>query len=157
MNYGFINDTSIVTMCNTICGSLGFGANNTAHLLIYETAVAETGCGKITDKTLGAGMGITQFDKLPFEDIKKRSMHLKDKILKELGVDISLVDWEHLRYNPYLSLLFTRLFYRLISKPIPLTIKERAEYWKEFYNTKLGKGTPEHYLEMNKDYGGLII
>ena len=35
-------------------------------------------------------MGITQFDKLPFDDIKKRSMNLKDKILTDLGVDISV-------------------------------------------------------------------
>lgn len=83
-------------------------------------------------------------------------MHLKDKILTDLGVDISLVEWEHLRYNPYLSLIFTRLLYRPVTDPIPLTIEERAEYWKEFYNTKLGKGTPEHYLEMNKNYGGWL-
>lgn len=101
-------------------------------------------------------MGITQFDKLPFEDIKNRSMQFKDKILKELYVDISLVDWEHLRYNPYLSLLFTRLFYRLRPEAIPETIEERAKYWKKVYNTKLGKGTPEHYLEINKKYGGWL-
>ena len=80
--------------------------------------------------------------------------------------NISLVEWEHLRYNPYLSLIFSRLLYRLatrkvdgkyISVPIPLTIEERAKYWKEFYNTEAGKGTPEHYLEMNRVYGGVMV
>lgn len=156
MNYGFIDNDMIVKMCHKICDSLGYGATGTAHKLIYETGVVETGFGKIKDTTVGAGMGVTQFDKLPFEDIKRRNMHLKDKILKELNVDISLVEWEHLRYNPYLSLLFTRLFYRLRPEVIPETIEERAKYWKKFYNTELGKGTPEHYLEMNKVYGGLL-
>lgn len=156
MNYGYINKDTTIDMCHKICKCLGYGANNIAHKLIYETGVAETGFGRVTDKTLGAGMGITQFDKLPFDDIKRRSLHLKDKILTDLGVDISLVEWEHLRYNPYLCLIFTRLLYKLVTRPIPLSIEERAEYWKEFYNTKLGKGTPEHYLEMNKSYGGWL-
>lgn len=81
---------------------------------------------------------------------------MKDKIITDLGVDISLVEWEHLRYNPYLSLIFTRLLYRLVKESIPSTIEERAKYWKKYYNTELGKGTPEHYLEMNKIYGGLV-
>ena len=84
-------------------------------------------------------------------------MNLKDKILTDLGVDISLVEWEHLRYNPYLSLIFSRLLYRFVSEPIPLTIEERADYWKKFYNTEKGKGTPEHYLEMNRVYGGVMV
>lgn len=156
MNYGYVNDTAVQDMCMLVCACLGFGANNKAHKLIYETGVAETGFGDIPDKTLGAGMGITQFDKLPFDDIKKRSMHLKGKILSDLGVDISLVEWEHLRYNPYLSLIFTRLLYKLVTEAVPSTIEERAKYWKKYYNTEAGKGTPEHYLEMNKKYGGLL-
>lgn len=155
-NYGFIDKDTTIKMCHKICDVLGYGASGMAHKLIYETAVVETGMGMIKDPTQGAGMGITQFDKLPFNDIKQRSMHLKDKILKELNVDISLVEWEHLRYNPYLSLLFTRLFYKLRPEAIPSTIEERAKYWKKVYNTALGKGTPEHYLEMNKKYGGWL-
>lgn len=49
--------------------------------------------------------------------------------------------------------LFTRLFYRLIPEAILETIEGRAKYWKKYYNTVLGKGTVEHYLEMNRVYG----
>ncbi|WP_026804675.1 hypothetical protein [Aliarcobacter lanthieri] len=153
MNYGYIDKKCIVEKAKKICECLGNGKYETAVEMIIETAVAETGLGKIEDKTVGAGMGLTQFDKLPFEDIKRRNMKLREKILKELGVDLQLVEWEHLRYNDFLALLFTRLFYLLKGDPIPKTIEERAAYWKLHYNTKLGKGTIEHYLEMNRRYG----
>lgn len=152
-NYGFIDDETILKQAKEICKCLGNGKNSTAVEMIIETAVAETGLGRIEDKTIGAGMGLTQFDKLPFDDIKARNIKLREKIYKELKVDISLVNWDDLRYNSFLALLFTRLFYLLKGDPIPKTIEERASYWKLHYNTKLGKGTPEHYLEMNKNYG----
>lgn len=153
MNYGVINLKRIVEDAQMICDCIGHGKNKTAMDLIIETAVAETGLGAIEDKTVGAGMGLTQFDNLPFEDVRDRNQKLRPKILKELGVDINLVNWDDLRYNQFLALLFTRLLYWLKGDPIPKTIEERARYWKLHYNTKLGKGTVEHYLEMNQRYG----
>jgi len=152
MNYGYVDDTLAVQMARKICHCIGPGKYNTAVHMIIETAVAETGLGRIEDKTDGAGMGITQFDKIPFSDIRDRSIKLRPIILKELGVDISKVDWDDLRYNIFLSLLFARLLYWLKGEPIPKNIEERAAYWKLHYNTKLGKGTPEHYLMMNEKY-----
>ncbi|OCL85754.1 hypothetical protein AAX26_01821 [Aliarcobacter thereius] len=154
MNYGYINDELAVKMANKICDCIGHGKYNTAVEMILETAVVETGLGRIEDKTpKSAGLGITQFDKIPFEDIRYRSRKLREKILKELKVDIELVEWEELKYNAFLSLIFTRLHYWLKGDPIPKTMDERAAYWKLHYNTKFGKGTVEHYLEMNRAYG----
>ena len=135
-------------MASTICNCLGHGENNTAVDMLLETAAAETGLGSVPDPTQGAGMGLTQFDRLPFDDIKRRSMGQRDKILDELKIDISLVEWEHLRYNQFLSLLFTRLLYRLRPEPIPVSREGRAVYWKQFYNTEAGAGTVEHYMKM---------
>lgn len=152
MNYGVINPKRIVEDAQIICDCIGHGKFGTANLMIIETAIAETGLGQIEDKTVGAGMGLTQFDEFPFNDIRNRCIKLKPQIQKDLKIDISLVEWDDLRYNQFLSLLFTRLLYWLKGDPIPQTIEERAAYWKFHYNTKLGKGTPEHYLEMNRKY-----
>ena len=161
MNYGVVNLKRINEDAQMICDCIGHGKYETAKQMIIETAIAETGLGQIEDKTVGAGMGITQFDKLPFNDIRDRCVKSRPKILKDLGVDISLVHWDDLRYNQFLALLFTRLLYWLASRkvdgkyvsiPIPATIEERAEYWKQHYNTPAGKGTVEHYLEMNRKY-----
>ena len=152
MNYGYINKKEIEKQVDLICNCLG-PANGNAKKLVIETAVAETGLGAISDKTIGAGIGLTQFDKLPFKDTKNRGMRFRTKIKAELGVDIQLVNWDDLRYNPFLCLLFTRIFYLLRKPKIPATIEGRAAYWKKWYNTRLGKGTVEHYLNMNKKYG----
>ena len=155
MNYGVINLKRIDEDAQMICDCIGHGLYETAKEMIIETAIAETGLGQIEDKTVGAGMGITQFDEMPFNDIKTRTMKLRPQIQKDLKIDISLVNWDDLRFNPFLSLLFTRLLYWLKGDPIPATIEERAKYWKLHYNTKAGKGTVEHYLEMNRKYGAL--
>lgn len=152
MNYGYVTNELTVEMATKICDCIGHGKYETAVHMIIETAVAETGLGKIEDKTDAAGMGITQFDKIPFADVRDRCIKLKPQIEKDLGVDITKVDWDDLRYNIFLSLLFARLLYWLKGEPIPKTIEERAAYWKLHYNTPLGKGTVEHYLEMNSKY-----
>ena len=148
MNYGYITNELAKEMCFKIVDVLG-GSDNHINMLL-ETARAETKLGEIADTTKYAGIGITQFDKIPFEDTKARTLIRTKKLVKDrLGIDIDLVMWEHLRYNPYLCFIFTRLFYLLRPNKIPATIEERAKYWKKWYNTKLGKGTVEHYLEAN--------
>jgi len=151
MNYGYVDKKQIKKQIKMICNCLGGGEN--AQRLVFETAVAETGIGNIKDTTIGAGIGLTQFDKLPFDDTKIRGMKYRNKIYNGLGIDIDFVNWDDLRYSPFLCLLFTRLFYLLRPGAISSDIEERAKYWKKWYNTKLGKGTVEHYLEMNKKYG----
>ena len=157
-NYGYIpSKDELMNQAKKICDCLGYGINQKAHLLILGTATTETGLGTIKDLTVGAGMGICQFDNcepyFPFDDLKKRSIKYRDKILAGLGIDISLVEWEHLRYNTFLSLLFCRLHYLPLAETIPETVENRAKYWKKYYNTVNGKGTPEHYIEMNKEFG----
>lgn len=136
----------------TICNCLGHGSHHTAVDILIETAAAETGLGGVRDTTEGAGMGLTQFDELPFNDIKTRSMHLRDRIVDDLNIDISLVGWEDLRYNPFLALLFARLHYRLRSESIPADRIGRAKYWKKYYNTMSGAGTEKHFLKMCDKY-----
>ncbi len=148
--YGYIGNVD--KQCRKICDCLGYGSNNTAHLLIHETACAETGAGNIKDGTVFAGMGFTQFDKKPFYSIKKRAMKYRKKIKKDLKIDIYYVEWEHLRYNVFLSLLFCRLYYLLKKPPVPADLKGRAKYWKKYYNTFLGKGTANHYIKMVARY-----
>ncbi len=153
-NYGFLGN--IEEQSKLICDCLGYGKNDKAHFLLKETACAESGAGKIKDRTIKAGMGICQIDNClpyhPFDDIKKRSLKYRDKILKDLDIDLNLVEWQHLRYNTFLSLLFCRLFYLPVNGEIPGTLKGRASYWKKHYNTEAGKGTESHYLYMVSKY-----
>ena len=101
MNYGVINLKRIDEDAQIICDCIGHGKYETAKEMIIETAIAETGLGQIEDKTVGAGMGLTQFDELPFNDVRNRTMKLKSQIQRDLKIDISLVEWDDLRYNQF--------------------------------------------------------
>ena len=143
-NYGWTNN--LYDQAKAVVDCLGGGEN--AYNLILETSATETALGQMYDGTIYAGMGICQFDKVPFYRVRKKSLKFRDKIFKDLGVDIKLVEWEHLRYNSFLSLIFCRLYYLTIAEPIPATLEGRAGYWKKYYNSYLGKGTPKHYTKM---------
>lgn len=134
-----------------VCDVLGNGANNCAHKLLIETCGAETGFGTYKDQTKYAGMGIMQFDKIGFDDVKARTREKHKKLLLDkMGIDIELVEWEHLRYNVVLSMVWARLKYKLVPEKIPETMEARSRYWKQYYNTEAGKGSVEHYIAANK-------
>jgi hypothetical protein len=118
---------------------------------LWEIATVETGRGTIEDRTIGAGMGICQFDEIGFDDVKARtrSRH-RDSINRCFSVDINDVVWEDLRTSPLLSLIWCRLKFKLIPDAIPSSISGRGSYWKKFYNTSAGKGSLAHYLDMNE-------
>ena len=150
MNYGLIEENHLKDFSRSVCDCLGYGENGMASMLLVETARAETGAGKVKDTTVGAGMGITQIDKIPFYDILERVRDRdKEKVFNFFGIDLDLIEWEHLRYNPLLCLIFTRLKYKLIPEIIPTLRTKRADYWKKYYNTKAGKGTVAHYISAN--------
>jgi hypothetical protein len=56
-----------------------------------------------------------------------------------------------------LAVLFARLHYFRVAAPVPHTLMEQAAYWKEYYNTRLGKGTPMKYLnDWNQYIAGAV-
>jgi len=46
-----------------------------------------------------------------------------------------------------LAVLFARLHYFRRPEPIPMSLEDQAKYYKEHYNTHLGAGSPEKYIE----------
>ena len=151
--YGLINQQHLKDMSHAVCDCLGHGGNHNAVELLLETAGAETKRGTYKDSTLYAGMGITQFDELPFQDVKDRCRDSdKQKLINSFDIDIDLVEWTDIRYNPLLSLIFTRLKYKKIPDVIPLTIQDRYTYYKKWYNSYEGKATLAHYINSNIEF-----
>ncbi len=151
-SYGITTQTNLMDVCEEVCKCLGNGINNTADIFVYEIMGVETGRGTIRDLTVGrAGTGICQFDEIPFYDRQSRyeDRHI-EKIIEYFDIDMSTCTWEELELSPLKSALACRLYFKAYEEPIPLDILNRAEQWKELYNTKDGDGTVKHYLEMNK-------
>jgi hypothetical protein len=147
-HYNIKSIEHLTVLAEEVCDVLGYGSNGTADLLLLETSAAESQCGLYKDPTPnGAGYGPTQFDFIGFVDTRGRT-RVKDTILiiEHFGVDIMEVQIEDLANDPKLAFIFTRLKYKLRPEPIPKHLKGRADYWKKWWNTEAGKGTPEHYI-----------
>jgi len=147
--YGLANKRQIVEFATLVCDLLGHGSNNKAVDLLVETCAAETLMGEYRERTLyGAGAGVSQIDEGTFDWLKdKYASRFGQVIYDKLNIKLELVEFRELDYSPLLALLFARLRYWTVPKPVPETITARAEYWKEFFNTSAGKGSAEEYLE----------
>jgi len=151
MFYGLTSRTHLYDITDDVVNCLGGGEN--AKKLLLETAAAETGMGEAVDKSWWVGIGLMQFDKIGFDDVKQRTSELyKEKVLACFGVDIDRVEHTDLRWSPLLSVIFARLKYRLVPSAIPSTLDGRAAYWKKWYNSELGAGTVEHYISAAHEY-----
>lgn len=131
-----------------------FGGGYKATALCIETTAAETHCGTYPDlHETTLGVGVSQFDQIGVDDLIMR-VRSKDrkKLSQYYDVDLDLVKLADLAYNPELALALTRLKYKLRPEPIPVTLEGRAKYWKRFYNSIYGDGTPEEYIERVEKY-----
>lgn len=121
--------------------------------LIYRTGMAETGYRVLRQMGGGPALGFFQCEPKTMLDIMKNYVHyrqdLKQKIIalgynEEHSSDI-------LMSNIALQVAFCRIKYRRDKYQIPSkdNLKEQGKYWKRVYNTKLGKGTVEHFISCN--------
>ena len=146
-----------------------FNDGGAATALLRETAIQESNMGQTTgtydmvnDPKFGRGsFGVGQVDERNFEDTMSRLRGDKgqprnlvkyvQRFKDELGIDLTEVKYEDLA-DPKLGLIFTRLHYLKNPDPVPPTVQGRSKYWKKFYNTSAGAGTPDEYLSNQESY-----
>lgn len=151
--YGLVHPEQAREYAEAVCELLGQGGGNALDMLL-DTAAAETQTGRYRDPTpKGAGRGLYQCDYIAFIDVQRRA-RISDvvKVVEEFGVDIRKAHHAELDVSPLLATVFCRLFYKLIPESFPDTVVKRADYWKRHYNTVMGKGTIEGYLDKVAQY-----
>ena len=124
-----------------------------AAAMIYRTGMAETGYKHLKQMGGGPAIGFFQIEPATMNDVIDNYVSYRPQIktdLYALGFDDKDAEMRVMS-SIALQVAFCRLCYRRDSKAIPKleNIKAQAEYWKRVYNTKLGKGTVKHFLEMN--------
>lgn len=145
--YGLVNKEQLDRIILDVTDKLGNGKNNTAHLLLSETAQQETHYGDFPDTTKNSGFGVMQFDQIGILDVQQRTPRsIKDQVMEYWGVDIDRVTGMSMQWSPLVSVIMARLKYRLIPYEIPTDRYGRANYWKKWYNSELGAGSPEEYM-----------
>jgi hypothetical protein len=158
MYYGLTHASHAVDMARVVCDVLGHGVNNTGVHQVIETCQQETHLGLFRDRTdYGAGFGLSQIDKIGFDDVQIRTrVHHKEALREKFDIDINIIEHRELEHSPLLSIIVCRLHYKLKPEPFPADVEGRAHYWKKHYNSEAGKGTVEEYLENARELEGLL-
>ncbi len=152
--YGLVAPAQIKQFAEAVCVVLGRGEQNSAVMLLCETAAVETGYGTYRDPTPGgAGRGVNQCDEIAFKDVQQRTRQADVDAVKEaFDFDLRKVEWDDLNLSPLLAMVFARLHYKLKPEAIPQTLLGRAAYWKKYYNTVAGEGSVEEYIARVKPF-----
>ena len=120
--------------------------------LLVGTALAESGLRALRQFVGGPALGFWQMEPATYMDIWgnyiKYRPELRDKVLYAGGISRRKVapTAEVLSWNLRYACAMARVHYLRAPGAIPLTVPGQAEYWKQYYNTPLGKGTIEHYM-----------
>lgn len=119
--------------------------------MIVGTALHES-AGLKYNRQLGGGPALSYFQIEPVthKDLWKNYIVYHKKIVDYLkfkfDVDEDSFTHDMLVSNLEYSLVICRIIYLRKPGVIPSTLNDQAHYWKQYYNTYLGKGTEEEYV-----------
>lgn len=126
--------------------------SESAENLIYGTISVESNRGTyLKQKGNGPALGIIQMEPATHSDLWKNYLAYKsdlvDKIKEMVGQDA--MKHSALVYNLKYAIIMCRIHYLRIPAKIPNAnnIQALAEYWKKYYNTSLGAGKVEDFIE----------
>ena len=122
--------------------------------MIYRTGKAESGYRTLQQYGGGPALGFFQMEPATYRDIWENYVMYREKYrnkLYSLGFDDSKMDY-CLMSNIGIQVAMCRLHYRRVPSALPKAedLEGQAKYWKEHYNSHLGKGTIEHFMKANK-------
>tara|TARA_R110002020_G_scaffold6344_1_gene26713 strand:- start:201 stop:842 length:642 start_codon:yes stop_codon:yes gene_type:complete len=139
----------------------GAGYSDVAQFM-KNMAATETNVG--ADSLGDYSFGATQIDPVRYRDIIDRAtgsegekrLNMANTFLGEHlnrpDFDIGNLDLTKEGHNPYISAALTRMGLLNIPEGVPSELEGQADYWKKYWNTEAGKGTPQHFMEQVKHH-----
>ncbi len=123
--------------------------SESAENLLMGTAAQESGLGEYI-RQLGGGpaLGIFQMEPNTFNDIVQNYLQYKPEMAKKVMAisGVNAFRSEYLEYNLALSICMCRVHYLRVPARISDDLTGWAKYWKEHYNTRIGKGTEKEFV-----------
>ena len=118
--------------------------------MVYRTGLAETGYRHL-EQIKGPAIGFFQIEPATLTDTWDNYIGYRQSLktlLWALGFD-GKDDVQRVMGSIILQVVFCRLKYRRSPKALPECgdLEGQAKYWKSIYNSELGKGTVEHFME----------
>lgn len=120
-----------------------------AVVLLLDTAAQESDFGHYL-KQLGRGPALGAFQMEP-----ETFRWLRDKYRLRYS-PIGVIEFRMLEWNLRAAIIMARLRYRAVRAALPPVddVKERARYWKRYYNTAAGRGTIDEFITNHKRHVG---
>lgn len=131
--------------------ALGMNSPSAVNLLL-GTAAQETKMGKYIKQIKGPALGIYQMEPLTYRylwDVRiEKSVPMRAKIKLMLGYS-TRPPAERMASDLMLATLMSRLHYYYVPESLPDKddIMGLATYWKTHYNTRLGDGTIQEFID----------
>jgi hypothetical protein len=126
-----------------------------AERLVLGTACQESQCGRYL-KQLGTGpaLGIYQMEPATHDDLWANYLRQNRWLLHDTVWDAAraqygdkqVIDSKELIGNLFYATAMCRVHYLRIPSKIPDYLAGQAQYWKTHYNTELGAGSVQDYL-----------
>lgn len=134
-----------------------------AENLLLGTAAQESNMGRyLKQHGIGPAVGIMQIEPTTAADIIHRYLNRRAKVEEDFEkgfqiVNTADIDWQQisladiiikLQTDLAFSVAVARMKYAMVPEPLPPAddIWALAHYWKKYYNTEQGKGTPEDFV-----------
>ena len=130
-----------------------------AEELMLGTALVESDLSYLRQLG-GPALGIYQMEPATAKDILENYVGYRGYLGEAINMIAGVWPMKSVQIqgNLFLATALTRIHYRRVPEPLPAAgdTAGQARYWKEFYNTEAGKGTPEKYLAKWKNAGSAL-
>jgi len=125
-----------------------------ASELLLGTAIQESRLTYLVQLGGGPALGVFQMEPATFKDIWINYLAFRPSISKSVQSIAGVGAAEHataeqMVWHLAFAAAMCRVHYRRVPEAMPPAgdYPAQAEYWKEYYNTPLGAGTAEEYIE----------
>lgn len=128
---------------------IGLNSASAVELLL-GTAIQESDARYLKQIGGGPALGLFQMEPATYDDIwENYLMHRPDLAKRVSALTRYPSNPNELVGNLWFAAAMCRVHYRRVPEPLPDAgdVEGMAAYWKEHYNTHLGAGTEEEYVE----------
>lgn len=124
-----------------------------AEELIMGTIAQESAMGRyLVQLGSGPALGICQMEPATHNDIWSNFLKYRSHLVKYIE-DISVDRTpEEMVWNLYYAVAMCRIHYLRVPERLPNNLEGYAYYWKKYYNSHLGKGTEQEFIENYQRY-----
>jgi hypothetical protein len=138
-------------------GAIAADSENARHLLLGTCAVESDFCAH--DRQInGVALGVYQIEPRTLFDIYNNYLayrpELKFDIHDACDLPQKCIDPEWLVTNKVYATMIARVHYMRVPTALPdyMDVEAMGKYWKQHYNTPLGRGTVDKFVEKYRLY-----